>query len=252
MKGKHLTGVMCAALLGVSGVIETRAQAPAAAPAAPPAPPKWETSAAIGLTLTEGNSDTLLVTGNVLGSKKGLRNELSLGADATYGESDDVKNNETLHGFVQYNRLFTERWYGYGRIDGLHDAVADVEYRLTFSPGVGYYFIKSERTRLSAEAGPGFIYEKQGDDTKGYFTARLAERFEHKVNDKTHIWQSVEVLPQVDDFDNYLLNAEVGVETQLTQRLHLRTLLQDTYDNEPAPDRKKNDIKVVTAVAWKF
>ena len=140
----------------------------AAAPAPPPAP-KWEKSAALGLTLTEGNSDTLLVTGNLLASRKGERNELAFGVDGTYGENNDVKNNETLHGFGQYNRLFTDRFYGYARLDGLHDAIADVEYRFTFSPGVGYYFIKNDQTRLSAEIGPGYIYEKQGDDERGFF-----------------------------------------------------------------------------------
>jgi putative salt-induced outer membrane protein len=240
-----------AAALSAAHIGTNTSHGQVAAPVPPP-PPKWEKSAALGLTLTEGNSDTLLVTGNLLASRKGERNEISLGADGAYGENNDVKNNETLHGFAQYNRLFSDRFYGYARLDGLHDAIADVEYRFTFSPGVGYYFIKNERTRLSGEVGPGYIYEKQGDDERGYFIARLAERFDHKINDKTKIWQSLEFLPEIEDFDNYIINAEVGVDTQLTQKLALRSYLQDTYDNQPAPGRKKNDLKLVTALAWKF
>ena len=30
------------------------------------------------------------------------------------------------------------------------------------------------------------------------------------------------------------------------------TLIQDHYDLEPAPGRKKNDLKLVTALAYKF
>ena len=243
------TRIAAVAILAANFANNSYAQV--AAPTPPP-PPKWEKTAAVGLTLTEGNSDTLLITGNVLASRKGERNEISLGADGTYGENNDVKNNETLHGFVQYNRLFTDRFYGYARLDGLHDAIADIEYRFTFSPGVGYYFIKNDRTRLSAEGGPGYIYEKQGDDERGYFIARLAEKFDHKFNDKTRMWQSLEFLPEIEDFDNYILNAELGIETQLTTKLALRSYLQNTYDNQPAPGRKKNDIKLVTALAWKF
>jgi putative salt-induced outer membrane protein YdiY len=223
-----------------------------AQPAAPPPNPKWESSASLGLTLTRGNSDTLLFTGNVLTSKKAVSYEINAGADATYGEIEDTKNAESFHAFGQYNRIFNENWFGYFRIDGLHDAIADVEYRFTFSPGLGYYFIKNDRTRLSAEVGPAFIYEKQGDDTKGYFTARLAERFEYKFTEKSKLWQSVEFLPQVDDLDNYLINGEIGVDTPLTEKLSLRTFLQDTYDNQPAPGREKNDLKLVTALAYKF
>jgi hypothetical protein len=32
----------------------------------------------------------------------------------------------------------------------------------------------------------------------------------------------------------------------------LRVYLDDTYNNVPAPGRKKNDLKLVAAVAYKF
>src|SRR5688572_23201160 len=76
-------------------------------------PSKWEKSAAVGLTLTKGNSDTVTFTGNVLGTKKSKVDEWALGADFTYGENQGSKSAETAHAFVQYNRLFTERFYGY-------------------------------------------------------------------------------------------------------------------------------------------
>ncbi len=220
------------------------------APAAKPA--GWEKSAAAGLTLTRGNSSTLLFTANVLGSRKWDQNEVELGADATYGENRGVKNAETLHGFGQYNRLFDARTFGYARIDGLHDGVAKVDYRVTISPGVGRYFIKEPNTLLRGEVGPSLVYEKQGPKTTTYMALRLAERFEHKFNDKTKLWQSLEILPQVDKFENYIVNAELGVETTLTEKLSLRTYVQDTFDNRPAPGRKKNDVKLVTALAYKF
>src|SRR5436190_6025430 len=131
--------------------------------------PKWETSAALGLTLTRGNSDTILFTGNVLDTKRSKVDEWTLGADASYGEDHDVKNNESLHGFAQWNHLFSDKFYGFLRIDGLHDAIADLKYRVTFSPGLGYYIIKDDARRLIAEASPTFSYVKQGPrKARGY------------------------------------------------------------------------------------
>jgi putative salt-induced outer membrane protein len=219
---------------------------------APVATNKWEKSASAGLTLTKGNSDTLMFTADVLAAKKWKQEEVNLGASATYGENTGLKNNETLRGFGQWNHLFTDRFYSYVRLEALHDAVADVEYRITFSPGVGYYFIKNETTRLSGEVGPGLVIEKQGSIEKTYFTARLAERFDHKLNDRARIWQSIEFLPQIDDLNNYIINAEVGVEAALTQKLSLRVVAQDTFDREPARGRKQNDVKLVSAIALKF
>jgi putative salt-induced outer membrane protein len=214
--------------------------------------PRWESNAAIGFTLTSGNSDTLLATANVLTQKKWDRNELRFGADAAYGEQEDIKNNEFVRGFGQYNRLFSDRCFGYVRAEALHDAIADVEYRVTLSPGAGYYFIKNDRTSLSLEVGPGVVFEKQGARETTYLTLRVAERFEHKFSKTARIWQSAEWLPQVDDFNNYIINAEVGVAAALTEKLELQAVLQDTYDNEPAPGRKSNDIKLITRLGYKF
>ena len=105
---------------------------------------------------------------------------------------------------------------------------------------------------LSAEVGPAFIYENVAGDERGYFTLRVAERFNYKINDRARIWQSAEFLPQVDDWNNYIINAELGIESDLTEKLSLRSFVQDTYDNEPAPGRRSNDVKWVTAIAYKF
>ena len=231
----------------------------------PPAPaeekkPKWETSAAAGLTLTRGNSETLLGTVNIATAKKWPKNELSFGADATYGETKlpgagaSTKNAEATHGFGQYNRLLTDRFFGYARLDALHDAVADVEYRFTLGPGAGYYFIKSDTTTLSTEVGPGMVFEKLRSVEHNYLTLRVSERLQRKISDRARIWQSAEILPQVDNLDNYLINGELGIEADLTKdkKFVLRSYIQDTFDNEPAPSRKKNDLKWVTAIAYKF
>jgi putative salt-induced outer membrane protein YdiY len=224
----------------------------------------WESSAGMGLTLTRGNSKTLMFTANVLTQRKGPKNEISLGADGTYGENTDQETDDTdrtagmAHGFAQYNYLFTERFYGLARLDALHDAVANIHYRLSFSPGVGYYFIKNPKTFLAGEVGPGFVTERvhndfyNRDDDQEYMTIRFAERFEHKFSSSVRLWQSAEFIPQIDRWRNYIINAEIGIEAALSKKLSLRTYVQDTYDNEPAEGRKKNDIKLVSALAYKF
>ena len=214
--------------------------------------PSWEKSAALGLTLTRGNSKTLLFTGNIQATKKSADNEWNLGADATYGENENVKNAEAIRGYGQYNRLFNERLFGYFRLEAFHDDVADIAYRITLGPGAGYYFVKQSNMTLRGELGPSFVHEKQGGATENYLTLRIAERLDWKINERAKIWQGIEFLPQVDDFDNFIVNAEIGLETSITTQVNLRTYLQDTYDNEPAPDRQKNDLKFVTAIAYKF
>ncbi|MGB7768065.1 MAG: DUF481 domain-containing protein [Verrucomicrobiia bacterium] len=214
--------------------------------------PVWDSTVAFGLTASAGNSDSALVTGNFQTHRKTPLDEWALGADASYGEVASVKNNETLHAFGQYNRLFDERWYGFMRADGLHDGIADVTYRFTFSAGAGYYFIKNKQTSLAAECGPAVLYEKLDDSYHTYPILRLAERYEHKFDDHARVWQNVEFLPPADSPRNFLINAVIGVETTLTKQLSLQVYVQDNYANQPAPGFKDNDVKLVSALALKF
>ena len=212
----------------------------------------WEKSASVGLTLTRGNSDTLLANATVQGSDKWDKNELILNGSVTYGTTDSQKTTESADGNGQFNRLFSERWYGGLKVDAFHDGIADIRYRLTVSPMVGYYFVKKTNINFSGELGPAFIYANQGGITKGYVTARAGERFEYKLNSTAKVWQSAEFLPAVDDLSNYLLNTEVGAEASLTAKLSLRAVLQDFYNNRPAAGRLKNDLRLITGIAYKF
>lgn len=213
----------------------------------------WASSADAGLTLTRGNSDTLLFTLKFLTDKKTPVNEYNFDVDGAYGDNNSVKSAETLHGFGQWNHLFSEKFYGYLRVEGLHDGIAGVKYRFTVGPGAGYYLIKDTQTTLATEIGGSYVFEKLGDVNSAYETLRLAERFEYKFkNHGARTWQTLEILPQVDNFNNYLVNAEVGIEAAIAKNLSLQAYIDDNYNSEPAFGLKKNDVKLVSGVSYKF
>ena len=212
----------------------------------------WKSSVSAGLTLTKGNSDTLLFTASLQTQKKTPHDEYKFGVEGSYGENNSVENNKTAHAFGQYNHLFNERLFGYLRADGLHDGIADLDYRVSLSPGLGYYLLKSTNTTLAVEAGPGVVFERLGSQDDTYATLRLAERFEHKFTSGARVWQSVEFSPELDKWEKFVANAELGVEAPLTKQLSLRAYVQDTYVNEPAAGRKNNDLKLISGVAYKF
>src|SRR5664279_786462 len=151
--GSRRAIILAAALMCVaSGLTAAESAAPTEAPK------KWDTSAAAALTLTRGNSDTLLVTLSLDSKRKGEKDEIDLGVSGGYGESTvnsvDTKNTEFLQGYGQYNRSFSDQFYGGLRLDGQYDGIAGIDYRFKISPIAGYYLIKNTNMMLAVEGGP--------------------------------------------------------------------------------------------------
>jgi len=224
----------------------------------------WETTAGAGATLVNGNSKSFLATFGIDSHRKWAHDEMLMGATAGYGKTTAVNRTDGLpdpetttasfaKGFSQYNHLFTERFYAGLRIDGLHDDISDVYYRFTISPLAGYYFIKNAKTSFSGDIGPSYIVEKVGNDgPRGYAGLRAGERFEHKFESKARIWETADITPEIDNWDNYLVNFEAGVDAPITKSLSARLVAQDVYDHEPSPGRLKNDFKLIAGLAYKF
>ena len=213
----------------------------------------WQSSVSAGVTMTRGNSDTFLFAADFQTQKKTPLNEYKIVLNAAYGDQGSKVTANNYKESGQWNRLFTPRFFSYLRTDGLRDIIAEVDYRLTLGPGAGYYLLKSTNTTLAVEGGGAFEAQRldgKGDET--FATLRAAERFEHKINDHVRIWQNVEILPQVDKFDNYTVNFEIGLETALSKSFTLKTFLDDSYNHRPAPGKLKNDAKLVTALGFKF
>ncbi|MEI7533054.1 MAG: DUF481 domain-containing protein [Verrucomicrobiae bacterium] len=212
----------------------------------------WVSSVSAGLTVTRGNSHTLLYSSAIATDKKTPDNEFSLGASGAYGSQNSIQTVNNYGGYSQWNHLFNERFYDYVRADANRDVIADLDYRFNLGPGAGYYLMKQTNTTLAVEAGAGYQYEHLGGEYNSFATARLAEKFEHKFSDRARFWQNAEFLPQVNKLQNYAINFELGMEASITKTFSLKTTLVDTYQSEPAADHYRNDIKLISGVSYKF
>jgi putative salt-induced outer membrane protein YdiY len=233
----------------------TAAALAAGTPAAPKIAPTnlWQSAVSAGLTLVRGNSDTMLFSADFSTQHKTPFEEYKIVLNTSYGDQGGKQTVNNYKGSVQWNHLFTDRFYCYLRSDALRDIIAEVDYRATIGPGMGYYLLKYTNTTLATEMGVAYEAQRlDGKDDQDFAALRLAERFERKLNEHARLWESAEILPQVDRFDNYTINCEIGVETALSKSFTLKTFLDDNYDNRPAPGKLKNDAKIVAAIGYKF
>ena len=252
------------AAVGALALMTSLAAAQAAAPDDKAKPKKegWDTGINAALTLTRGNSKTLLVNGGLISEYKKGANELRLEIRGAYGESTvtpsgssnstDQTTLQNAKGVVEYKRLFTKRNYAYANGELMHDHIADIEYRAVIGPGLGRYLLKSDLQSLSAEAGVAYVRQSLASEEKDTVNLRLAQRYEIKLPAKSKLWEALEYLVAFDDFENYFVNLEVGAEAAMTEIINLRIVFLNKYNNIPAQDKDKNDLQLIAGLGIKL
>ncbi|MGD9612529.1 MAG: YdiY family protein [Kiritimatiellia bacterium] len=261
---KRFFMVLTALALAVSAAAAEQKANPTAAEEA--APKGMATALNAGLTMTDGNSETLAANVGLKteGEKEGLGSVLA-GAEFNYGEStvktettdeagvvtvaeSDEKTIENARIFANVKKTLSPKTFAVLDAKALYDDVADIDYRATLSPGLGAYLVKNDKRELSLEAGPAYVWEKIGGASDDYLALRFAERYVCQALKNAKLVQSLEYLPEAEDFDNYLLVGEIGVEAAMSERLSLRVVLQDKYDNTPAAGKERNDLGLIAGL----
>lgn len=220
-------------------------------------PGAFKNTFSAGLSLTDGNSETLQANATLLteGEKEGL-GSVRAGVEANYGESTVASNKQTtvenVRVFANAKKTVSPRTFAALNGEALYDSIAMIDYRVTLGPGFGVFLVKNGQTSFSIEAGPSYIWEKVAGVKDDYLALRCAERVEHAFSKTAKVWQSFEYLPRLDDFGDYLMTAEVGAEAALNARLNLRIVLQNKYDSTPGAGLEKNDLALIAGISVSF
>ena len=210
----------------------------------------WKVTGAASLAHASGNSDSASHSLQLSAKYAKDKNEVFLGADWLYSESNGDTSTDSFRIQGQYNRQVTERFF-HG-INGSYftDRVADLDYRTELGLSLGYYLIKNDDTSLSLEAGLGMAWEEQGGESNDLVISRFAQRFEHQLSKRAKIWQSIAFTPKFDDFNDYNLIAEAGIDTTISQHWALRSSVRYQYDSSPAAGRQSDDTTLLMGLSY--
>ena len=241
--------------------LSTNAPAATKPPAIPPKPPSlWQSTVSMNASVSRGNADTLLMVAALTSLRNWDKNRIAVGTDATYGSnSDPTTRKETTTAqnyglYAQYDRsLTTDRIYLGLRSEARQDRIASVDYRATVAPALGYYAITNGPVKLKLENGPAFVFERlRGSGTANYLTLRLFEEVKWTIYETTSIIQSMEYLPQVADFGNFVIIFNLVLSTEINKKCRANITFQDFYRSVPAPGRRGNDLRLMAGISYSF
>lgn len=223
----------------------------------------WETKISLGYELNNGNTESESFSGAISTEKNIGVWRLDAKLEGSYKE-DTVKDangnkiEEQTDGQAKLKadlkRLF-DAFFVYVGEELSHDAIAGVKYRSITSLGVGTFLWDQPDFRFPISAGLAYVKEK-APDSDDYMALRLTEESTWNVNDNLKVWQKFEIIPQIDEFDNVLINGEIGGEAKLTTTLSLTMKLVIEYDSEPGFDNgvelEETDTKFITQISYSF
>lgn len=214
---------------------------------------KSSSTLSLGANLTDGNSDTLALTARFQNETPFADTWKSVfDAEANYGETEDEKTVDNAKVQENIQKSLTSLLYVAVDASAAYDDIALLDYRFILGPAAGLHLVASDPFTLDVEVGPSYVWEKLDDVTDDYLAIRFAERAAWTISETSKLVQDLEYLPKADDFDQYLVNAGVSLETKVAANLVLSLSLEDKYNSTPAEGLEENDLSLVASLGLTF
>jgi putative salt-induced outer membrane protein len=226
-----------------------------AATAADEPKPGWHGSFGAGLSMSSGNSDTKSFNlGFDLKYDPKTKNVLKLGGLYLRSESDGATTTDKLTAFARDEYSFSDRFYAYGEVSYLSDAISQVDYLFAPSVGAGYKFVATDAVTLEASAGFGGAFEKyEGRDATSSGAYSAGEAFGWKISPSVSLTQKATALWKSNDTADAYYHFHVGLTTSISKILELKLAWLLDHKTRPAvATLEKTDTAFIAAIVAKF
>ena len=212
-------------------------------------------SAGFGLSLTQGNSDTININAMVdsIYDPK-TRNVMKWNALYLRGKQNHVLSVNRVSATFRDENTISGRMYLFAQIDTLHDTFKGIDYLIAPAAGVGYKLLDSMRSQLTVDAGAGGVVEQNaGVVARGAVAVTASEKLVHQLTETTTLKQASSMLLKTNDIADGLYTFQVGVAAKISGRLQLSVDVLDAFKNRPFdPTLRKNDVALVTSIVAKY
>lgn len=214
----------------------------------------WEGSVELGLSGTEGNSETFNVRAGLKAKHKAefLEKTIELTSIQKSAAGITTANTALADGRLVWSKP-DSRWSYFIHSLVEYDEFKAFDCRVSADTGFGYQIIKSDVTKLLVRAGLAASQEIGGPNDELNPELLFGGEYERKFNDSNKISAKVDYYPSIDDFGDFRLNSQASWEIALSSDwgLSLKFSVIDRYDSTPS-GAKSNDLDYSTLLIWSF
>jgi putative salt-induced outer membrane protein len=228
----------------------------------------WSGLLDTGLSLTQGNSDSLTYALSGKAARVTDRDKITVYTAAIYAKST-VNNvsNATAHairGGVRGDLNVRDKAFVFGFTDFEYDQFQDLDLRNVVGGGLGYHVIKTANTTFDVFAGGSFDQEFFGAIPATATTPAVAaltrksgevvlgEELDAKLNKRTTLSERFSIYPNVSNTGSYRFQFDTTAATKLKNWLSWQATYSDRFLSDPLPGLKKNDLLLSTGLRLTF
>jgi putative salt-induced outer membrane protein YdiY len=222
--------------------------------------PKWTGQISAGLTKTTGNTHTETRNLSASAVRRSENDRITLNMDYARGsQKDTVTGDKRIiedwwRGRAKYDYFMSKQLYVYG--DGRYekDVVALLDRRMLIGAGAGYQWIETDRTKLRFEFGAASLYEKFDNvlESNSEMSLQLGYNFDRQLCKTVEFINDLTYYPSFDKFSDYYMTTSAEFRAHFTPRMFGNFKVLFNYDESPAPDRGKTDVKYIVGVGLSF
>lgn len=176
----------------------------------------------IGLNYLSGQHETQSLN---LGLKVPFLNEKALfSSKIRYGSHDDEIVQNQGHLRLNYDPAINEKWSLWFYEEAGYDKPKGIDFESFTGGGPKYILYQSDTSKASASVG--YLYHYQDNKEANRLSLRLKGKSRLAL---FNIYAVAFYQPNIEDFEDYLADAEIGVSIAIVEDLRLKLSIEDHY-----------------------
>ncbi len=214
----------------------------------------YKSSAALGATYKDGNTEKSLFTMTLKGDRLSLLNDWLNTLYGEYGKTEGDQTEGQLRGQSDWRHKFGgKNFFGGVFGEAYHDTIKQIRTRLKIGPNLGYYFINEEAMKFDVSAGINWVYERTATTEGDFSELRVAAHYVWDFTETASYYLNVEYSANVEDTDDGNGLLVTGLKSKVAENLALFVELRDEYDNTPnGVGVDHNDVTVSAGLNYDF
>ncbi|MDX1583778.1 MAG: DUF481 domain-containing protein [Thermoanaerobaculia bacterium] len=209
----------------------------------------WRLDLGLSYLATTGNSETSSLGFTSEWEKLDDRWRYLAGLEAQQAEEEGEQTAERYAAFGRADWKISERLAVTSGWQGEQNRFAGIDFRSTTDLGISWKALAREDWKIDTVASATWNYEDQIQADSGSNAGLLLmARSRYQLSENASTTQMVRLEPNVENFDDFRVDARLGLKTSVTQAIGLNVSYEIRYDAEPVPGFEDTDTLATVAL----